>query len=106
MSDIRIDKDHAMSFDEAREVAARWAEQAQEKFDMHCSYERGEDADQLSFTRSGVSGTLTVTGERFELQAKLGFLLSAFRERIEAEIRKNLDAMVASHGAAGRDAAA
>jgi hypothetical protein len=31
----------------------------------------------------------------FELDAKLGFLLGAFRDRIESEIVKNLDALLA-----------
>ncbi len=43
-----------------------------------------------------MNGTLTVTRDRFELNAKLGFLLSAFSEKIEGEIVKNLDALIAN----------
>ncbi|MEP6792228.1 MAG: polyhydroxyalkanoic acid system family protein, partial [Ramlibacter sp.] len=79
----------------ARKLAFRWAELAEEKFDMECTYEEGKTSDLVSFTRSGVNGELKVTKEKFELDARLGFLLGAFRERIESEIVKNLDELLA-----------
>ena len=63
-------------------VAFSWAEKAEEKFDMACTYEEGKAEDLVSFTRSGVTGTLNVSKDNFELNAKLGFLLGAFKERI------------------------
>ena len=36
-----------------------------------------------------------MTKDRFELDARLGFLLGAFRDRIETEIVKNLDQLLA-----------
>lgn len=95
MADIQIARTHDMGLAQARKVALQWAEQAEEKFDMACTYEEGQSEDLLSFSRSGVSGTLAVTQDSFELNAKLGFLLSAFREKIEGEIVKNLDALIA-----------
>ena len=95
MADIHIERQHGMSLTQARKAAFAWAEQAEEKFDMACVYEEGKTADEVSFTRSGVSGTLTVTQDTFTLQAKLGFLLGAFKDRIEGEIVKNLDALIA-----------
>ena len=76
---------------EARKIAFKWAEHAEEEFGMACTYEEGKAADEVSFTRSGVQGTLSVTKDRFELNAKLGFLVGAFKARIESEIVKNLD---------------
>ena len=35
------------------------------------------------------------SAERFELDARLGFLLGAFKDRIESEIVKNLDDLLA-----------
>ena len=58
---------------------------------MTCTYEEGKALDEVCFTRSGVQGTLSVTKNKFELNAKLGFLLGAFKARIETEIVKNLD---------------
>ena len=50
--------------------------------------------DVIEFNRSGVKGTLTVLPDQFDLQAHLGFLLGAFKHRIEDEIVKNLDALL------------
>lgn len=105
MADIHIERQHGMGLAQARKAAFKWAEQAEEKLDMECTYEEGKTSDEVSFTRSGVSGTLTVTKDSFELQAKLGFLLGAFKDKIEAEIVKNLDALISKSGVAAKPAA-
>jgi len=94
MADIQIQREHALGLLQARKIAFIWAEQVEEKFNMTCTYEEGETEDLVSFSRSGVNGTLTVTMEHFELNARLGFLLGAFKEKIEGEIVKNLDALL------------
>ena len=104
MADIQIERKHGMSMAQARAAAFKWAEQAEEKFDMTCTYEEGSTTDEVSFTRSGVSGTLTVTDDAFQLQAKLGFLLGAFKDKIEGEIVKNLDALIAKKPVAKKTA--
>jgi putative polyhydroxyalkanoate system protein len=93
--DIRIHRDHALGLAEARRLALRWAELAGQKFGMACSYEEGQESDTLSFARPGVDGELTVTAQSFALEARLGFLLGAFKDRIEGEIVRNLDALLA-----------
>ena len=95
MPDIHIQRDHSLGLPEARKLAFRWAELAEEKFDMACSYEEGKTSDLVSFRRSGVNGELKVTGDTFELDARLGFLLGVFKDRIETEIVKNLDELLA-----------
>lgn len=95
MPDIHIQRDHTLGLPEARKLAFRWAELAQQKFDMACSYEEGKTADLVSFSRSGVNGELKVTGDMFELDARLGFLLGVFKDRIESEIVRNLDQLLA-----------
>jgi putative polyhydroxyalkanoate system protein len=102
MADIHIERKHTLGLAEARKVAFRWAEQAEEKFDMECTYEEGANADEVCFKRSGVSGTLTVTPDGFDLQAKLGFLLGAFKGTIEGEIVKTLDALLAKKAPAAK----
>ena len=104
MADIQIQRDHTLGLPEARKIAFKWAEQAEEKFDMECTYEEGKTADLVTFTRSGVSGTLAVTKDRFELNARLGFILGAFKDKIEGEIVKNLDALIAKKPAAKKAA--
>lgn len=106
MSDINITRQHGMSLAGARKAAFKWAEQAEEKFDMECTYEEGETSDECSFTRSGVTGTLRVDKDTFELNARLGFFLGAFRDKIESEIVKNLDALIAGKAPAAKKAAA
>jgi hypothetical protein len=82
------------------------------KLEMECSYEQGEGADLLHFRRAGARGELRVEAGRFELNAHLGLLLGVFRSRIEAEIVRNFDALMAEndplqafeHGLAQHDA--
>lgn len=95
MADIHIEREHTLGLAQARKIAFQWAEQVEEKFDMSCTYEEGATEDEVSFTRSGVSGTLKVSADLFELDARLGFLLGAFKDRIEGEIVKNLDTLLA-----------
>ena len=106
MADIHITRQHGMSLADARKAAFKWAEQAEEKFDMECTYEEGTGSDACSFSRSGVSGTLLVNKDTFELNAKLGFLLGAFKDKIEGEIVKNLDALIAKKEPAAKKVAA
>jgi len=96
MADIHIRRDHSLGLNGARKVAWKWAEQAEADFDMSCTYEEGDDLDEVQFARTGVHGTLRVSADHFELDAKLGFLLGAFKERIEGEIVKNLDQLLAA----------
>jgi putative polyhydroxyalkanoate system protein len=92
--DIHIHREHQLGFKQARKVAFSWAEKAEEKFDMECTYEEGETEDTLHFSRSGVKGTLLVDASQFEMRAQLGFLFGAFKDRIEAEIGEQLDALL------------
>jgi putative polyhydroxyalkanoate system protein len=100
VANLHILRKHVLGLAHARTIAFQWAEQAESEFDMECTYEEGVTDDMVRFTRSGVSGTLHVTKDKFELDAKLGFLLGAFKDRIEGEIVKNLDALLAAKPAA------
>ncbi|MEZ7848328.1 MAG: polyhydroxyalkanoic acid system family protein [Polaromonas sp.] len=95
MADIHIEREHRMDFTEARKTAALWVQQAEDKFNMRCTYVDGLERDEVSFTRAGVSGTLKVSQDKFEIDARLGFLLGAFKDRIQSEILKNLDTLLA-----------
>lgn len=102
MANIHIRRNHHLGLSGARKIAWTWAEQAESEFGMSCTYEEGGDCDEVGFTRSGVDGKLTVSADHFELDAKLGFLLGAFKDRIEDEIVKNLDELLASAKPAAR----
>jgi len=100
VADIRIHREHSLGLAKARKIAWTWAEQVEKEFDMECTVVEGEACDTVEFTRSGVSGQLTVAADHFDLHAKLGFLLGAFSKTIETEITKNLDALLAKDGKA------
>ncbi|MDP3820953.1 MAG: polyhydroxyalkanoic acid system family protein [Burkholderiales bacterium] len=102
MADIKIHRDHTLGLAKARKVALQWAEEVEKNFDMECTILEGETSDTVEFTRSGVKGELVVAPDHFQLEAKLGFLLGAFSKTIEGEIEKNLDALLAKSGAAGK----
>ena len=95
MADIHILREHGLGIAHARKLAMRWAEVAENKLEMECVYEQGKASDVVSFKRPGASGELTVTKDRFELKAKLGMLLGVFKHRIETEIVRNLDELLA-----------
>jgi putative polyhydroxyalkanoate system protein len=95
VADIHIVREHGLGLEQARKLAFRWAEIAEKKLDMECTYEEGKTHDVLSFKRPGASGELQVTSERFQLDARLGLLLGVFKSRIEGEIVKNLDELLA-----------
>jgi putative polyhydroxyalkanoate system protein len=103
--DIHIHRDHSLGLPQARKIAWQWAEQVEADFDMECTVIEGDFSDTVEFTRSGVSGTLVVAADHFDLTARLGFLLGAFSRKIEGEIEKNLDALLAkTQGSQGSQA--
>ena len=104
MADLHIHRHHHLGLHEARKLAFRWAEEVERDFGMSCTYQEGRSADEVCFTRSGVDGTLAVTKDHFELKARLGFLVGAFKGRIESEIVKKLDVMLKPKSSATKGA--
>ena len=94
MPELKIEREHTLGLDGARLVAERWRQQAEQEWGMTCVSEPGEALDRMRFERSGVSGELTVSEDRFDLHIKLGFLLGAYSRKIEEKIQANLDAML------------
>jgi putative polyhydroxyalkanoate system protein len=106
MADIHLHRSHTLGLAKARKTAWKWAETVEEKFGMECTVIEGEDSDVVEFKRAGVDGTLLVTADAFDLDAKLGFLLGAFRQRIETEIEGYLDELLVGAGKKPAKAAA
>jgi putative polyhydroxyalkanoate system protein len=94
MPDIKLHRPHHLGLAKARKVAWKWAEQVEQKFSMECTVLEGETSDTVTFARNGVSGELIVAPDHFDLHARLGFLLGAFSKTIEAEIERELDALL------------
>jgi len=97
MPDIHIHRDHTLGLAKARKVAWSWAEEVEAKFDMECTVIEGETSDTVEFTRSGVKGQLIVAADHFDLSARLGLLLGAFASKIQSEIERELDALLAKN---------
>ena len=81
MADIHIHRKHALGLAKAREIAFNWAEDVEKKLDMACTYEEGKTEDCVSFTRSGVNGTLMVTKDGFELTRQTRFFSWCFQRQ-------------------------
>lgn len=96
MSNIQLNHEHKLGFKKARKVALDWVKTAEQKLNLTCEYEEGKTFDIVRFERSGVTGTMYVRSDEFEIQAKLGFLLSAFKDRIESEITQTLESRLKS----------
>lgn len=91
MPELSIHRDHSLGLAGARAAARRWVQEAEREWGMQCRTEAGQAQDAIHFERTGVSGCLTVSARRFELQLRLGFLLGPYAGRIEQQIRRSLD---------------
>jgi putative polyhydroxyalkanoate system protein len=87
MADIEVQRDHTLGLKKAKAAAQKVADEMAENFDMESEWE----GNTLHFSRSGVTGQLTVSKNSVQMNAKLGFLLTAFKPKIEAQIEKNFD---------------
>ncbi len=95
MTDLHISRAHTLGLAKARKIAFKWAEHVEQEYALRCTYEEGDVQDEVCFARSGFNGNLLVSKDKFELNAKLGFLVGAFKGRIESEIVQNLDQLLA-----------
>ena len=87
MAGIDILHKHSLPMDKARKAVEQVAKKLSDRFDV----EYGWDGDVLNFARSGVDGKIAVSPKQLRVTASLGFLLSALKGPIEAEIKRVLD---------------
>jgi len=87
MSRIHLRRSHDLSAKAARARVDRMAEALGKQFDAECGWK----GDVLSIEHPNVSGTVTLGRKEIVLDAKLGFLLAMFRDRVDAEISRILD---------------
>lgn len=86
MASIDILHAHSKTPKQARKAVEDVARKLAERFDM----DYGWEGDTLNFRRSGVDGRIALLPEKLRVTADLGFLLSAMKGPIEAEIRRVL----------------
>ena len=87
MSNIDIRHAHSLPPRKARKAVQEVAEKLAERFGIDYDW----NGDTLNFTRSGVDGKIDLAPQSLRVTAHLGFLMSAFKGPIEAEIRRVLD---------------
>jgi putative polyhydroxyalkanoate system protein len=86
MANVHIVQEHALTPKKAREAAEKVAAKLAEDFELDYAWE----GDVLRFERSGVSGSLTLSKHKAEMELKLGFLYGAFAPMIEAKASEKM----------------
>ena len=92
MAELHIVREHTLGMEAARQLALEWAQEMETEFRMRCTYQEGPLQDVVTFEGTGAKGMLEVNATNFDLKVKLGFMLGNFKDKIEAVIRKKLDA--------------
>lgn len=87
MNQIVFERMHSIGLERARAVAQQLATEMRDEFrvDSHWT------GDRLHFSRSGLSGVLDIHEDRVRLEARLGFLLTTYKPRIEERLAENFD---------------
>jgi putative polyhydroxyalkanoate system protein len=86
MAGIDIRHSHDLSMEQARQAVQQVADSLVQRFGVECDWH----GDTLRFSRPGVDGRIALEPQLLHVTASLGFLLSAMRGPIEAEIRRVL----------------
>lgn len=102
MAKIEIRRPHALSLAAAKKQANVMAEHLKQEFDLVSTW----DKDKLRFQRSGVDGTMTVSGEDVHVLAELGFLVSFLKPKIESRLHAHFDDVFGSPDKAAKTPAA
>ncbi len=87
MPDIALTRDHQLGLKAAKAAADSMVEKLDEKFDLSGAWQ----GNTLSFSRPGVSGSLTVSETKLSLEVSLGFMLKMMKGPIENAVHEQLD---------------
>ena len=88
MSRIHLRRAHDLTPKAARQRVGRMAEKLARRFAAECRWQ----GDVLSIHHRDVSGTVEVGKDEIVVEARLGFLLAMFRDRVDEELVRILDA--------------
>lgn len=91
MADVKARKTHNLSIDEAKQTAQQLADKLKNDYELESSWK----GDTLVFNRSGLKGQLKVSDKDVDIEISLGFMLKAFKGKIQAEVDKSLDKLFA-----------
>ena len=87
MSTIHLRREHDLTPRAARQKVERVAEVLARKFDAECEWH----GDVLAVHHPSVDGKVTLGRNDIVVEAKLGFLVGMFRDRIDEELVRVLD---------------
>ena len=87
MSRIHLRREHDLTPRAARRKVERVAEALSKKFDAECAWK----GDVMSVNHPSVTGKVTVGKNDVVVEARLGFLVAIFRDRIDEELVRILD---------------
>ena len=87
MSKIHLRRGHDLTPKAARRKVERVADVLARKFDAECTWK----GDVLSVDHPSVNGKVTVGKNDVVVEARLGFLVAIFRDRIDEELARILD---------------
>ena len=87
MSKIHLRREHDLTPRAARKKVERVADVLARRFEAECEW----NGDVLSITHPSVNGKVVVGKNDVVVEAKLGFLLAMFRDRIDEELVQILD---------------
>ena len=88
MSRIHLRRAHDLTPKAARQRVDRMAAELGKRFDAECEWE----GDVLAIRHPNVNGKVTVGKDEIQVEATLGFLLAMFRDRVDEELVRILDA--------------
>jgi len=88
MSRIHLRRSHDLTAKAARKKVERMADALARRFDAECQWK----GDVLSIAHPSVNGRVVVGKDEIVVEATLGFLLAMFRDRVDEELVRILDA--------------
>ena len=87
MPDIALTREHHLGLKAAKAAANKMVAKLDEKFDLSGDWQ----GNTLSFSRPGVTGSLTVSETTMVLEVTLGFMLKMMKAPIEKAVHEQLD---------------
>jgi len=87
MTLIHLRRRHALTPKAARQRVERMSKALAGKFGADCRWQ----GDVLAIEHPNVNGTVSIESDEIVVEAKLGFLLAMFRDRVDQELVTILD---------------
>jgi putative polyhydroxyalkanoate system protein len=87
MSQIHLQKKHALGGDEARKTAEKLADRLAAEYNAKWQWHNND----LKLTAKGVQGLLHVGHDMVDIKVDLGMMLRPFKGKIESRIKAQLD---------------